>query len=302
MYTPTPEVEKILEWAKQEVASVPYAVTSRWAFYQCVQKYGVAKDFYRKFLKWSSRARKKFWNGWSPTTFMDDTRDINVRDGGYSSEAEWLAHFIDEECTIRVRERQPNILLVLYEAAAMSAQFDYYLGPLRISSSPFRGDTSIFHKWTLSKKLEQYHRDYPDKPIIILYFGDLDPKGLEIPLNALKDIWTWMSAPDLGGTLNVVDNKKKGWTEWKSRGGKFRWIRVALNPEQVGQLNIPENPEKPGTYQWEALSDPQASDIILNAVREFWSEQILQLVEAEEQAATQSWRTFLGSHQPGPSA
>ncbi len=287
-YRPSPEVSKILVWAREQIDNVPYEVTSRWAFYQVVQVRGVPKRLYRLFLKWTSRARKAFWNGWNPTTFSDDTREIDVRDGGYETPQEWINHFREEECYLAVASRQENIVLVLFEAAAMKSQFDYYLGPLRVSTAPFRGDASISHKWKIAKRLEALHKAHPEKSITVLYFGDLDPKGLEIPRNAMRDIWSWIRADDLGTTLNPKE--RKGREEWSGPGGKFRWIRVGLNQDQADALNIAENPEKPGTYQWEALNDEQAGQLILDAVREFWSEDVVREVDEEEQAATKRWQ------------
>lgn len=290
-YRPTPEVGKILEWAKQEIGSVPYKVTARWTFYQIVQRYGLAKADYKRFMKWTSRARKAFWNGWHPDVLADDTRTVHVLDGGYPTPQAWIEHFIEEQCVLEVRSRQKNVVLVLYEAAAMTAQFEYYLGPLRVSYAPFRGDTSIPHKWGIAKRLERIHKARPKKPIVVLYFGDLDPKGLEIPNNALKDIWNWIEARDLGDTLDPVE--QDGLEEWRSRNGKFRWIRVGLNEDQVQRLNIPENPEKPGTYQWEALSDAQAGELILEAVRRFWDEDVVRWLERDEVRAEERWRQII---------
>jgi len=61
-----------------------------------------------------------------------------------------------------------------------------------------------------------------------LYFGDYDSKGLEISNNALKDIQAW---------CNV----------------SFQFIRCGINKEHIHTFQLPEQPDKPGAYQWEAL-------------------------------------------------
>ncbi len=310
-YRPTPDVSKILEWAKQEIDAVPYEVTSRWAFYQVVQKYGIGKGMYRKFLKWTSRARKAFWNGWHPALLADDSRgirlpvrtvaktenlDLLMQGGGYDDPEEWFEHFPEERCTLSVQARQRDVLLVLFEAAAMSSQFDYYLDPLRVVTAPFQGDASIRHKWEIARFLDRQHKQYPDKRIVVLYFGDLDPKGLEIPRNALRDIWKWLGAEDIESELayNVLLGERMGLGEvWQDVDDKFRWIRVGLTPDQVGRLNIPENPEKPGAYQWEALSDAQAGRLILQTVHGFWKEDVVKEVEAAERRAERKWQGLL---------
>ena len=90
------------------------------------------------------------------------------------------------------------------------------------------------------RRAEQVAEKY-GKPIQILYFGDYDKKGLQIFNSALKDIRLW---------CNV----------------KFNVERVGLTLEQAQSLNIPDNPNKPNTYQWEALNDEQAGKLILDAV------------------------------------
>ncbi len=292
-YTPTKDVAQILKWARSEIEAVPYEVTTRWVFYQVYQQYGVPKELYRKFLKWTSRARKGFWDGWSPTTLADDTREIADRGGGYDDADEWVESFLDDECLLSTEMRQRNIVLVLFEAAAMRRQFDYYLAPLRVATAPFQGDASIRHKWEIAKRLERLHEKFPDKPIRVLYFGDLDPKGEEIPVNALRDIWSWFEADDIeGDTLHATANLE-GTQVWRTSDGKFEWRRVGLNRPQIPRLRIRENPEKPGTYQWEALNDEQARTMILDAVRTVWDAGVIAAIESEENATTARFREDL---------
>lgn len=116
----------------------------------------------------------------------------------------------------------------------MAGQFKHYTK--HITLRPFGGDCSIFFKSQIAKELEQKHQQY-GTPIVVLYFGDLDPKGLQIPKSALKNIRQWVD----------ID---------------FEFIRCGLNPGDEAAYNIPENPDKPGTYQWEALSDEAAHRLI----------------------------------------
>lgn len=302
-YTPSAEVARILEWARERIQRLPYPVTARWAFYQLVQKQGFGKASYRLFLKWSSRARKAFWREWSPTSFVDDTRGIDGRGGGYATADEWIASFYRQPCTLSVQQRQRVVLLVLYEASAMSSQFDYHLEPLRVASAPFRGDASIRHKWEIAARIERLHAMYPDKPVVVLYFGDHDLKGREIPRSALRDIWEWVGStgavPDDGGPdppfgSVLAERRNSVREEWRAPGGMFRWIRVGLDERHVRRYGLPENPERPGTYQWEALDEEQAGELILDAVREFWDEAVVREVERDEREAERRWRGLVG--------
>lgn len=290
-YKPSPRVAKILDLALSIVQSVDYEVPARWVFYQLVQRLGFAKSAYKQLLGWLSKARKGFWHGWTPDTLADDTRSIHGRDGGFKDRQKWFESFLEESCTLEVRSKQPNIVLVLFEAAAMAPQFDHYLEPLRISTAPFRGDASIPLKSKIAKRITALHRQFPDKPVRVLYFGDYDPKGLSIPIAALKDIWRWINAPEWGNVIAVQPGD--GQTVIGTPDGKFQWIRVGINKDQIDSLDIPENPEKPGTYQWEALSDEQAGQMILGAVGGYWEQSVIEETLDEEKAAEIRWRSRL---------
>ncbi len=233
-YKPNNRVAEILNKAMALIVSVPYSVPGRWVFYQLVQRYGLPKSDYKNFKAWTSRARKDFWNGWTPTTMYDSIRSAIIR--GVPEPARPAEPD---------RTREQNYYVELwFEARSMFDQFWYYTEDYYVTLVPFMGDASIPFKWEMAKRLEKRHRTY-GKPIVILYFGDCDPKGEMIPKSALKDIRAWCSAP-------------------------FKFIRCGLTPGQAKQYGLPENPEKPGYYQWEALEDKLASKIILDNLKKFW--------------------------------
>ncbi len=74
-------------------------------------------------------------------------------------------------------------------------------------------------------------------PIKVFYFGDRDEKGEMIDQSALKDIREWANIP-------------------------FEFERVGLSLDQAISMDVPQNPDKPGEYQWEALTDVQAESLI----------------------------------------
>jgi len=75
------------------------------------------------------------------------------------------------------------------------------------------------------------------KPVKVFYFGDCDDKGEQIASSALVDIRAWA-------------------------GVDFDFERVGLTLAQARGMGVPENPDKPGEFQWEALTDAQASSLI----------------------------------------
>jgi hypothetical protein len=54
---------------------------------------------------------------------------------------------------------------------------------------------------------------------------------------------------------------------WCEHPIDFKWC--GLTKEQAEEFNLPENPEKPGQFQWEALTDPQAKGIISGAMARY---------------------------------
>jgi hypothetical protein len=235
-YKPQAEQAIILDRAYDLVASVPYKVTARWLFYRLLQESLFKdKDAYKaKFLPLLSKARKTFYKQWTPETLADDTRIAVIRGDGWTSESSFLKDIGGASCVLDKWQYQNYYLEIWFEAKAMAGQFKHYTE--YITLRPFGGDCSISFKWQIAKELEEKYEQY-GKPIIILYFGDLDKKGLQIPESAIKDIRQWTK----------VD---------------FEFIRCGLNPGDEITYNIPENPDKPGTYQWEALSDTAAKELI----------------------------------------
>jgi hypothetical protein len=267
-YKPRPEAEAILDRAYELVQSVPYAVTARWLFYGLLQEGTYPdKDSYKsKFLPMLSKARKTFFKNWRPDTLADDTRSPVVRGEGFPDEKEWLEAVGRARCKLDKWRDQQNYVEIWFEAKAMRGQFEHFTK--HITLRPFGGDPSIPYKWQIAKELEEAADCY-EKPIVILYFGDLDPKGVTIPESALADIRSWCKA-------------------------SFECYRCGLNRGDEIKYNLPENPDKPGTYQWEAMSHEAAKELINRAVNQFVSQGYFANVEQEETEITerfqQMWR------------
>jgi hypothetical protein len=261
-YKPKEGRAEILAWCLDRVRSIPYKVTARWLFYRLVQERGFKKTEYKNFLKWTSRARKAFYRGWAPDTLVDNTRQAHKRGHGYLNVDDWMSSLKHERCVLDKYVTQENIVEAWFEAEAMCSQFSHYTGPYHVTLRPFKGDASIEYKWRIAKDLENLARY--GKPIVILYFGDYDPKGLEIPENALRDIRAWFPQP-------------------------FKFIRCGINKEHISQLQLVERPEKPGAYQWEALDESAAQHLILDNLNKYWSLGAIERVREQEEQAAKLW-------------
>jgi hypothetical protein len=254
--TPKLKVKEILSWCLTLIMSMPYPVTLRWIFYRALQQFGLTKKAYRKFLMWTRRVRKGFKDGWSPRTLIDDTRHVHAPTI-YETPRAWYASFLEAGCNLDPWPTQPRIVIICFEANAMFGQFQYYAPPY-VPLIPFGGDAGIKLKDDIATLVNNFSKKY-EKPITVLYYGDYDYKGFTIPKSAFKDIRTWS-------------------------GVDFEVIRMGLNEDQVRDWNIPENPEKPGEYQWEALDDAHAKALIQSAYGYLDVETLNETISKENEA------------------
>lgn len=244
-WEPRADGKALLDYAMDKIKSVPYKVSSRWVFYRIVQGGFIQKSQTNKFDYLLSRARKGFYSEWKPDTLTDSIRQTNFKGELGISFGVQLDNI----------EFQDYYVQLWFEAEAMHGQFEYFTKNYRVSLVPFRGDCSIPIKWELAKKLESAYEKY-QKPIKVLYFGDCDKKGYQILDAALKDIKAW---------CNV----------------SFSIERVGLTLEQAREFGLPENPDKPDSYQWEALENEHAEKLVLENLAKY-QEPISDMLENQE--------------------
>lgn len=281
-YKPTEKIARILDRALELVHSVPYRVSGRWLFYRLLQEgfYNSKGDYKDKFNKATSNARHAFYNGWAPDTLADETREAIIHGNGFDDVSGWLGAVARGlTCRLDKWQDQDHYIELWFEARAMVQQFEHYTE--HITLRPMGGQPSIEYKWDTAKHLEKMAQQYGN-PIVVLYFGDLDAAGGTIADTVERDVRTWCNAD-------------------------FEFVRCGLTLEQVQAYGVPENPEKPGEYQWEALPDQGAEEIISNATEPYLRHDAFSQVEAQEREATTWTRTRLselvgkwdGGHQHG---
>jgi len=240
------ETDERLAHALHIVEELPYRVSARYLFYDLLQNgFYSGKGDYDKWIEICRVARKQFYKGWTPDTLIDGTRPIYYH--GWHNVAINISHFIEQDYYVEM----------WFEAEAMSRQFEYYNHGCTLR--PFKGDYSIPKKWDCSKDLEEAN-DLFGLPIVILYFGDCDKKGKQIPESAVKDIRKW----------SEVD---------------FDFIKCGLTIEQAKRYELPVNPDKPNEYQWEALRDEQAGEIITTHLLKYINPEVVEKKEKESKKA-----------------
>ncbi len=287
-YSPTPETASLLDTAYGYVQSVPYAVTARWVFYRLLQDGHLnSKADYKRLLGYLSKARKEFYGPWRPDTLADDTRVALLRGDGFESPAKWLSKVVESlRCNLDRWQGQRNYVEVWFEAAAMQAQFKHYCDP-NVTLLAFHGDVSIPAKWDAARRV--FQALLRDKQIKVFYFGDLDPKGIQIPISAQKDI-EWFV-----GALIAQHMPRDSWETWADKFGRsWGFTRVGINEEHVDEYEIPENPERPGTYQWEGLSDEGAAELI-STVDDYLDKEAFEAVAGLEAAAARKVSEYLAA-------
>lgn len=244
-YTPNHEGRAILDAAWAIIQTVPYQVTTRWIFYQLFQAgfYKDKKVGYKNCIALLSRARHNFYMNWKPDTLVDDRREAVIRAKGFEDVTQWVETMSSGglSCSLDHFYQQDVYLEIWFEAEAMSRQFEYYTS--NINLRPFSGMPSIGYKWAIAKDLESRSKRY-DKPIVILYFGDYDQAGMTIPETSINDIREWC---DVG----------------------FDVDRCGLNAGDAQKYHIPENIDKANTYQWVALGDDIARELITSSVAKY---------------------------------
>ena len=268
-YQPNSANAELLNTALAIIKSVEYKPSLRWLQYQLLQK-GLLRNkqvAFNTFKGLASKARKGFWNGWTPWTLADSIREFHDAGRGYQNLDEYMEAEKNYAVTLDFMHNQNYYVEVWYEAMAMHGQFKHILEPLGIPLLPFQGDTSISIKWEAAERLEKRYNDF-GKPVVIIYFGDCDDKGKQIPQSAIKDIRLWCD-PD------------------------FEFIVAGLTLAQAKKYKLPENPEKKGQYQWEALPDKAAKEIILGTVRKYWNFKAVESMQEEQNVLSEEWHTII---------
>lgn len=267
-YRPQRKQKEILARAWEHIESVPYQVSLRWLFY-CLLQDGIYKDkddYHNKFKGLLRRARKRFYEEWRPWTLVDDTRSVHRDWHGYLSIDDWKSEIYRLGCELDPWPEQGRYGIIAFEAEAMFRQFEYY-APSSFSLWPFRGDPGIEYKHRLAMHISKAAEIY-QCPVTLFYFGDLDQKGEEIPKSALADIRAWCKV-------------------------SFQFVRGGLNAGDEVRFNLRENFEKPGQYQWEALTDEGARALIAEALGDFYDQDAGDVIIEREDEATQMLRDAL---------
>jgi len=268
-----PREKEILDAGWAHVQSVPYKVSLRWLFYRLLQDglYKGKVNYKDNFVKLFARARHTGQGYWRPDTLEDEGRNVVRRSGGCKDAADAVGEMkenIQDAAYVPIDHfyRQENYIELWYEANAMTSQFEHYTRAIDLV--PMAGTASIPYKWKIAKRLEAAAVRY-GKPIRILYFGDEDEAGHVIKSVIEKDVRRWSSTP-------------------------FEVDWCGLTVEQAEFYGVPENFEKKG-YQWEALPDDGAREIITAAVERYIDMDLIDEADEDAEEFREKWEGGLNA-------
>jgi hypothetical protein len=156
------------------------------------------------------------------TRIVDRARQTLGGDNGFASPEEYLEAkiqaFSGNYYTRRQWEDQPQYVEVWVEKDALSMQLSNACEGFRVVICPSRGYSS--YAYLKREAVDTRFSEYVDRPIVILYFGDHDPSGMQMT----EDLQTRLSKYGEGMDIHVK--------------------RIALNFEQVQRYKLDPNPVK----------------------------------------------------------
>jgi hypothetical protein len=229
-----------------------------------------------------------------PDTFSDESRSSPEEEIILTAEnwAEYQTRKLkkllngDTEFVPHPWQNQPYYVEVWIEKQAMYSTFEAILEYRMVAIQSSKGFNSLSTLFTAYERLKAIQEAYPDRRIVILYFGDLDPSGDSMD----DDIQT------------RLDHFSRIWSKLH-----YKFVRVGVKPEHVREYNLPEDPDaatakrlkdndpryrgfmrkygKLYAVELDALAgqEPEAfRQLVLDAVDKYYDHDIWQQVKEEE--------------------
>ncbi len=156
-----------------------------------------------------------------PDTFEDQASASRIASSGiYDDKADWLNDVsgwnlqqdIKQICSLDERQDQEHQVILVFEAAAMWRQFEYYAEGYPVDLWSLGGQASNPHKYGLAQRINELSKSYPDSIITIIHlfqdsvtddlngafgevaFGTMLPGPIYLyrrPANSSKHVFYW---------------------------------------------------------------------------------------------------------------
>jgi hypothetical protein len=218
-----PSYEEVVKAALEVFEQYDTALTLRQLYYRLVSRHLFPNTInsYKRLSRLMVKARE---TKDVPVNCLEDRsrRILGRGDAGFISAEEFLKKRIAslresyKEFRMPMWEEQTNYVLVSLEKDALSRLVSDIANQYSVRTFPTRG----YPSFTYVQRMASYMRNrLSGKPIVVLYFGDFDPSGIDIER-------------DLSERLG------------KYKAGDFTVRRVALTDEQITKYDLPPMPVK----------------------------------------------------------
>ncbi len=227
-----PSYEEVVKAALEVFEQYDTALTLRQLYYRLVSRHLFPNTInsYKRLSRLMVKARE---TKDVPVNCLEDRsrRILGRGDAGLISAEAFLKKRIAslresyKEFRMPMWEEQPKYILVSLEKDALSRLVSDIANQYSVRTFPTRG----YPSFTYVQRMASYMRNRLNgKPIVVLYFGDFDPSGIDIER-------------DLSERLG------------KYNAGDFTVRRVALTDEQITKYDLPPMPVKTSDARSEAF-------------------------------------------------
>lgn len=212
----------IIDNAKEVLEEYPEGLTLRQLHYRLVAR-GMIND-YNHYKRLGTAMGVCRWNGEIPfDVFIDRERSVfgstSYEETSVEDEIEYVKGSIEywmDHYSLNRWSNQDTYLEVWIEKKALQGVFERPCSRNSVGLFPCKGYPSITALYEASKRFMDANE--VGKTLVILYFGDYDPSGVDIPRSIQENL------NRLGVDVQV--------------------IRIALHPEQIRALNLSGVPAK----------------------------------------------------------
>ena len=199
-----------------EMRSQGYTLSIRQLYYQYVQRGIIPNKVqeYKRLIDLLSKARLAGLVDWS--AFEDRGRHVRGGDHGWENPAHYMES-VGSDYAVKIWEGQENYVEVWIEKDALVGVIQRPCERLRVPYFSCRGYSSQTEQYNAGKRFASMAHD--GKTCHVIHLGDHDPSGLDMSRDNQERL-------DMFSDYNVTLH------------------RVALNMNQIEELNPPPNPAK----------------------------------------------------------
>ena len=226
-------------------------MTLRQLYYQLVARglLSNGQKHYKRVVATLSKARLR--NEWPIHLLEDRTRTVGITDAtseqidvdeALALAAEQIKSMPRWNLTRAHWFDQPVVVSVWVEKEALAGVFSQICNQLGVGLFPCKGYPSISSLWQWLEGAARATTDDTDRECVVLYFGDHDPDGMEIPRSVVRNLNEALASGVIPGRC------PEGWDhnarESYAEPLRFRFERMGLSLEQIEEFNPPPFPAK----------------------------------------------------------